>query len=111
MYTTVNTDVLRKKLSRAKIQREPIVIKVEPPYNNTEELNYLIENVFKPLINGEQVHTAGLDFTRFENEDIAMLNEYYYKYFHDNSSDWKKLKQIFTVCNNSFPNTSNINFL
>ena len=78
MTYELDLNLLRKKLSRARLQREePRYLIKEPEGELTESLSYLVENVLKPLFAGRKIHSADLDFNAFDQGDITDLLDYY----------------------------------
>ena len=51
MKSVIDTDVLRLKLSRARLCKDvPTTKYIDPPNENPEGLQYLIDNVLSPLM-------------------------------------------------------------
>ena len=67
MTYVLDLDLLRKKLSVARLQREkPKHLIKQPEGELTEGLSYLVENVLKPLFAEQKIHSADLDFNAFD---------------------------------------------
>ncbi len=112
MTYEIDLDLLRKKLSRARLQREePKYLIKQPEGELTESLSYLVENVMKPLFNGERVHSADLDFNAFDGEDITELYDYYMEHYYDGTSDWQRLSAVYNICKSAIPLTSGVSFV
>ena len=83
MTYELDLDLLRKKLSRARLEKSP----PKPPTQEEEEkpserVQYLIDHVLIPLFNGEKVHSADLDFKQFDWVDINELYDYYMNHYY-----------------------------
>ncbi len=112
MTYEVDLDLLRKKLSRARLQKEePKYLIKQPEGELTESLSYLVENVMKPLFNGERVHSADLDFSAFDQGDITDLYDYYMEHYYDGTSDWQRLGAVYTRCKYAKPLTNSVTFI
>lgn len=112
MGYVLDLDVLRKKLSRATIRKDvPKYLLKDPPVEISENLQYLVDNVLNPLSNGQQVHSADIDFSRFNRNDLVDLYDYYMEHFFDGTREWYNLKNVYTVCKNSEAQTVPVNFL
>lgn len=100
MKSVIDTDILRLKLSRARLCKDVTTTKyIDPPNENPEGLQYLIDNVLSPLMNGQKVHSLDLDFTKIDENNIEELGEYYTKYFSHCSRNWNQLKGVYDTCN------------
>ena len=112
MTYELDLDVLRRKLSRAHLQKEKIE---HPSAEHGEEpskrVKYLIENVLTPLFVGEDVHSADLDFERFDRLDIDELYDYYIEHFYDGSSDWQSLRNVYMLCRKAESLTAPVCFI
>lgn len=112
MKSIIDTNVLRYKLSRARLCKEvPSTKLLDPPLENSEGLQYLIDNVLKPMMNDQRVHSADLDFALIEENDIDELGEYYIKYFSDRSQEWRMLKKVYDTCRQAYPLTVSVPFI
>lgn len=112
MTYELDLNLLRKKLSRARLQREePRYLIKEPEGELTESLSYLVENVLKPLFAGRKIHSADLDFNAFDQGDITDLLDYYMEYYYDETSDWQRLGNVYDLCKNAKPLTSTVAFI
>lgn len=112
MTYTLDLDLLRKKLSRARLQREePKYLIRQPEGDLTESLGYLVDNVLKPLMNGYNIHSADLDFNAFDEGDITDLLDYYMEHYHDGTTDWQRLGTVYNLCRLATPLTSNVTFI
>lgn len=112
MTYELDLDLLRKKLSRARLQKEePKYLIKQPEGELTESLNYLVENVLRPLFADQKIHSADLDFSAFDGEDISELYDYYLEHYCDGTSDWQRLGTIYHICKNAVPLTSDISFI
>lgn len=112
MTYELDLDLLRKKLSRARLQREePKYLIKQPEGELTESLSYLVENVLKPLFAGRNIHSADLDFNAFDQGDITDLLDYYMEHYHDGTSDWQRLNTVYNSCKYAKPLTSTVAFI
>lgn len=112
MTYELDLNLLRKKLSRARLQREePRYLIKEPEGELTESLSYLVENVLKPLFAGRKIHSADLDFNAFDQGDITDLLDYYMEHYYDETSDWQLLSTIYHFCKKAVPLTSAVSFI
>lgn len=112
MTYELDLDLLRKKLARARLQKEPIIpsdpVSEEEP---SERVKYLIDNVLTPLFKGEKVHSADLDFNKFDWVDINELYDYYMNHFYRGESDWQKLRTVYKQCVRAEALTQSISFI
>ena len=112
MTYTLDLDLLRKKLSRARLQKEqPKHLLKQPEGELTESLDYLVKNVLKPLFAGEPIHSSELDFNAFNIEDLPDLYDYYIEHYYDGSSDWKRLSTIYNLCKSATALTHTVAFI
>lgn len=112
MRYELDLDLLRRKLSRARLQREnPKYLIKQPEGELTESLGYLVENVLKPLFAGHNIHSSDLDFNAFDQGDITDLLDYYMEYYHDGTSDWQRLSTVYNNCKYAKPLTSTVAFI
>ena len=111
MTYDLDLDLLRKKLSRARLHKEPIKTPSEQTEEPSERVKYLIDNVLTPLFAGEQIHSADLDFTKFDWLDIDELYDYYMNHYYNGESDWQKLRKVYTLCRDSKSLTTAISFI
>ena len=112
MTYTLDLDLLRKKLSRARLQREePKYLIKQPEGELTESLSYLVENVMKPLLDGEQIHSADIDFDAFDDGDVTDLLDYYMEHYYDGTSDWQRLSVVYNLCKKAVPLTNSVSFI
>lgn len=112
MALTVDTDLLRKKLGRARIRKDPPTDnRKDPPPELSKGLQYLIDNVLDPLSEGEPVHSANLDFEQFNEGDLEDLYYYYMDTCYDGTKDWYKLKSVYSACIKAESQTAPIQFL
>ena len=108
----LDLDLLRKKLSRARLQKEePQYLIKKPESVQDESLTYLIENVLNPLLNGEKVHSADLDLGAFDCLDISNLYDFYMDHYYDETQDWLKLKRVYVACKNAVPLVQPVAFI
>ncbi len=112
MTYELDLDLLRKKLSRARLQREePKYLIKQPEGELTESLDYLVKNVLRPLFAGEPIHSSELDFNAFNIEDLPDLYDYYIEHYYDGSSDWQRLGKVYNLCKQAAPLTSVVSFI
>lgn len=112
MTYTLDLDLLRKKLSRARLQKEePKYLIKQPEGELTESLDYLVKNVLKPLFAGEQIHSSDIDFNAFDQGDITELCDYYIEHYYDGSSDWQRLGKVYNLCKCAAPLTNTVSFI
>lgn len=112
MAVTLDTDLLRKKLGRARLSKEnPSDNRKDPLPELSKGLKYLIENVLDPMSYGDPVHSGNLDFTKFDDFDLADLYDYYMEHCYDGSKDWYRLKAVYTTCRSAASQTAPISFL
>lgn len=112
MRYELDLDLLRRKLSRARLQREnPKYLIKQPQGELAESLSYLIENVLKPLFAGEQIHSSDLDFNAFDGGDITDLYDFYMEHYYDGTSDWQRLGTVYNLCKNAVPLTNTVSFI
>lgn len=112
MTYKLDLDLLRKKLSRAHLQKEkPKYLIKQPEGELTESLSYLVENVLKPLFNGQNIHSADLDFNAFDQGDITDLLDYYMEYYYDGTTDWQRLGTLYNLCKSANPLTNTVAFI
>ena len=112
MNYELDLDLLRRKLSRARLQREnPKYLIKQPEGELAESLSYLIENVLKPLFAGEQIHSSDLDFNAFDSGDITDLLDYYMEHYYDGTSDWQRLGKVYNLCKSAVPLTNTVSFI
>lgn len=112
MTYELDLDQLRKKLSRARLQKNPPVPPVREEIEEpSERVQYLIDHVLIPLFNGEKVHSADLDFKRFDWLDIDELYDYYMNYYYNGESDWQKLRKVYKLCKNAESLTTSVSFI
>ena len=78
----------------------------DPELGFSEGLIYLIRNVIIPLTRKEKINSANLDFSKFTDEDLADLYDYY-----DGSSSWYKLKAFYQQCCKAPSQAAPIRFL
>lgn len=112
MTYELDLDVLRRKLSKAQLQKE----KIEPPITEPGEepskrVKYLIENVLTPLFAGEEVHSADLDFRQFDRLDINELYDYYMNHYYNGESDWQRLRNVYLLCKKAESLTAPVCFI
>ena len=112
MAVTLDTGLLRKKLGRARLSKENTSgnRKNSLPELSTG-LKYLIENVLDPMSYGDPVHSNNLDFSQFDDGDLADLYDYYMEHCYDGSKDWYRLKAVYTACRRAASQTVPISFL
>lgn len=112
MALTLDTDLLWKKLGRARIRKTPLSDnRKDPPPELSKGLQYLIDNVLDPLAEGEPVHSANLDFSQFGDRDLEDLYYYYMDTCYDGTKDWYKLKAVYSACIKAESQTAPILFL
>jgi len=112
MTYELDLDLLRKKLSRARLQKEtPKYLIKQPEGDLTESLSYLVENVMKPLLDGNNIHSADIDFNAFDDGDITDLLDYYMEHYYDGTSDWQLLSTVYNLCKKAVPLTSIVSFI
>lgn len=112
MAVVLDIDLLRKKLGRARLSKDnPTTYRRNPLPELSRGLIYLIENVLDPMSHGEQVYSCDLDFTKFDDGDLADLYDYYMEHCYDGSKDWYRLKAVYTACRNAASQTAPISFL
>ena len=112
MGYSLDLDVLRKKLSRAKILKEsPEYLLKEPPAEIPKGLQYLIQNVLNPLSCGQRVHSGDIDFSCFNDNDVVDLYDYYMDHFFDGTKDWYALKTVYTTCKNAVSQSTSVCFI
>ena len=112
MTYTLDLDLLRKKLSRARLQREePKYLIKQPDGELTESLDYLIKNVLRPLFAGKPIHSSELDFNAFHHGDLSDLYDHYVEHYYDSSSDWKRLSTVYNLCKCATPLTNTVSFI
>ena len=112
MTYELDLDLLRKKLSRARLEKSPPVPPVQEEYEKpSERVQYLIDHVLIPLFNGEKVHSADLDFKQFDWVDINELYDYYMNHYYHGESDWQKLRNVYKLCKNAESLTSSVSFI
>ena len=112
MALTLDTDLLRKKLGRAKIRKDaPTSNLKDPPPELSKGLQYLIDNLLDPMSDGESVHSGNLDFEQFNDNDLEDLYYYYMDTCYDGSSEWYALKKVYTSCLKAAPLTVPVQFL
>lgn len=112
MTYELDLDLLRKKLSRARLQREePRYLIKKPEIEQDNSLAYLIENVLNPLLNGEKVHSADLDFGAFDCLDISNLYDFYMEHYYDGTRDWLQLQTVYVACKNAVPLVQPVAFI
>ena len=83
----------------------------DPELGFSEGLIYLIRNVIVPLTRKEKINSANLDFSKFTDEDLADLYDYYDKNYYDGSSSWYKLKAFYQQCCTAQSQAAPIRFL
>ena len=99
MAFTIDTDLLRKKLGRARIRKDaPMCQRKDPPPELSKGLQYLIDNVLDPLSEGRPVHSGNLDFEQFNDNDLADLYDYYMDVCYDGTKEWYDLKKVYIAC-------------
>ena len=106
MNKDVDLKLLKKHLLKAKPEEPKETIcsfAQEKTPEMTEQLRYLIANVFNPLCRGERVNTGDLDFSRFDCADLSDLQEFYERHCRGRGCDWEMLKNIFDTCNHAAP--------
>lgn len=112
MTLTLDTDLLRIKLGEAIIRKDvPVSNLKDPPPELSKGLQYLIENVLDPLSDGEKVHSANLDFERFNEIDLEDLYYYYMDTCYDGTKEWYDLKKVYLACIKAVPLTMPVQFL
>ncbi|MBO5317285.1 MAG: hypothetical protein J6A74_02450 [Oscillospiraceae bacterium] len=83
----------------------------DPELGFSEGLIYLIRNVIIPLTRKEKINSANLDFSKFTDEDLADLYDYYNTNYYDGSSSWYKLKAFYQQCCKAPSQAAPIRFL
>lgn len=112
MAVTLDTDLLRKKLAKAKPREiPPTDNRKDPPPELSKGLQYLIDNVLEPMSEGIPVHSGNLDFAQFNDNDLADLYDYYMDVCYDGTKDWYNLKAVYTVCLQAASQTAPVKFL
>lgn len=112
MALTLDTDLLRRKLGRARIRKDaPISNRKDPPPELPKGLQYLIDNLLEPMSDGKVVHSGNLDFEQFTNNDLADLYDYYMDVCYDGTSEWYALKKVYIACLTADPQTMPVQFL
>lgn len=112
MALTLDTDLLRKKLGRARIRKDaPTSNLKDPPPELSKGLQYLIDNLLDPMSNGKPVHSGNLDFEQFTDNDLADLYDFYMDVCYDGTTDWYALKKVYLACLNAAPLAMPVQFL
>lgn len=112
MAVTLDTDLLRKKLGRARIRKDaPTSNLKDPPPELPKGLQYLIDNLLDPMSDGKLVHSGNLDFDQFTDDDLADLYDYYMDVCYDGTTEWYALKKVYLACLNAAPLSMPVQFL
>ena len=112
MALTLDTDLLRKKLGRARIRKDvPTPNRKDPPPELSKGLQYLIDNLLDPMSDGKLVHSGNLDFEQFTDNDLADLYYYYMDVCYDGTKEWYALKKVYLSCLKAEPLAMPVQFL
>lgn len=109
--------VLKKKLARAKVRKDAprSDLKQPPEEEPPADLQYLIDNVLEPLLDGKPVHSGDIDFSRFDRDTLTDLYEYYTAHYmdryYDSTSAWYALRRVYTACDRSDAQTMPVDFI
>ena len=112
MALVLDTGILRENLCKAKEREIPADYNLkESLLEVSKGLRYLVENVLDPLSEDRPVHSANLDFSQFNENDLADLYDYYMEVCFDGTKDWYSLKAVYKGCLQAEAQTAPVQFL